>query len=114
MILDKHFKDFLIELVGRNNWDTLPDQTKMIILNRWKDEVKTHYEGPDTSEDYLDAGGFIPLPGIPDIPGKGVSGGMFYMEKYISVLPAKVPFTNPSTARRLKRYSATAQRKSRT
>lgn len=105
MILDKHFKDFLIKLVGMNNWEALPDLTKTIILNRWTDEIKTHYEGPDTSEDYLDTGGFIPLPGIPDIPEKTIEGGMFYMEKYISELPAKVPFINPSIARRLKKYS---------
>ena len=61
-------------------------------MTYWQTYIKPCYTGSADSDDFDDAGYFIPVPGLPDLPEIGHRGGLLYMEKYSCCLNA---FTVP-------------------
>ena len=85
VFLDCRFQKFIIdEIVGKTTYEKLKEKARQAILSCWQNDIKIRFEGPDTSDDYQEPGGFIPLPGCPNIPKHNVEDGMFYMERQVS------------------------------
>lgn len=84
VFLDDRFQDLVIQSAGKENWDGLTKEARQVALSRWQEQVKPHYEGPETIEEYQPVS-YIPVPGAEDVPQNQIEGGIFYMEKYSSV-----------------------------
>lgn len=79
-MLDERFEDFLSDTIGIKEYHQLADISKRQALERWENHIKPAYSGPET-DDLLDAGYMVPLPGIRDFPEKQIHKGMLHMEK---------------------------------
>lgn len=55
-------------------------------MDFWENKIKRNYAGQKLGE-YDDIGYFVPLPGVPNIPGV-IEGGLWHMEKYLASLKA--------------------------
>lgn len=74
VMLDGLFEDYLIKVMGAKKYKGLSNATKRVTMQRWQNDIKPHYSGPDDEEEDLQIGYVIPLPGMPN--------GIIYMEKY--------------------------------
>ncbi|KAJ5771670.1 hypothetical protein N7520_002199 [Penicillium odoratum] len=72
VMLDERFEEYLIQTMGRKNYKELSNSTKRVVMQRWQNDIKHHYSGPQDEDEDLDMGYVIPLPGI--------ENGIHYME----------------------------------
>ncbi|KAJ5099054.1 hypothetical protein N7532_006055 [Penicillium argentinense] len=81
-MLDELFQEFLVEAIGERAYNKMPAANKRQIMERWRTDVKHAYSGPEDANDYVDTGHMIPVPGVPDVPGKNIMNGMLHMENW--------------------------------
>ncbi|KAJ5573352.1 uncharacterized protein N7459_007779 [Penicillium hispanicum] len=80
VILDERFEDFLVRIIGKNRYNSLPAASKLIAMRHWQNYIKPSYQGRVHSDGFADIGYFAPLPGLPDLPEFHLTGGLLYME----------------------------------
>ncbi|KAJ5633351.1 hypothetical protein N7490_009690 [Penicillium lividum] len=72
VMLDERFEEYIIQTMGRKKYKGLSDSTKRVAMQRWQNDIKHHYSGPQDEVEDLDIGYVIPLPGM--------ENGLHYME----------------------------------
>ncbi|KAJ5548339.1 hypothetical protein N7513_005573 [Penicillium frequentans] len=72
VILDGLFENYLIRTLGKKVYKGMGNATKRIAMQRWQNDIKPHYSGPDDENEDLDLGYVIPIPAMPN--------GILYME----------------------------------
>lgn len=73
VILDGLFENYLIRTLGKKVYKGMGNATKRIAMQRWQNDIKPHYSGPDDENEDLDLGYVIPIPAMPN--------GILYMEQ---------------------------------
>lgn len=84
MKLDSRFQDLIVKRIGRKDYDRMNEAARRITMQRWQNVIKLYYTGPDASDDYLDTGYFVPVPGLKDDAKKHIKDGMTYIDSYDS------------------------------
>lgn len=84
MKLDSRFQDLIVKKIGRKDYNRMNEAAKRITMQRWQTVIKLYYTGPDSSDDYLDPGYFVPVPGLKDDAKKQIKDGMTYIDWYAS------------------------------
>ncbi|KAJ5999493.1 hypothetical protein N7451_007303 [Penicillium sp. IBT 35674x] len=72
VILDGLFEDYLIKSLGKKVYKGLSNATKRFAMQRWQNDIKPHYSGPEDENEDLDPGYVIAMPAMPN--------GQLYME----------------------------------
>ena len=75
VILDGLFEEYLIKSLGKKVYKGLGNATKRVAMQRWQNDIKPHYSGPQDENEDLDLGYLIPITGMPN--------SILYMEKYV-------------------------------
>lgn len=73
VILDGLFEKYLVQSLGKKVYKGMDNSTKRIAMQRWQNDIKPHYSGPDDENEDLDLGYVIPIPAMPK--------GVLYMEQ---------------------------------
>jgi hypothetical protein len=63
VMLDGRFEDYLIKTLGEEKYKGMSDATRIFAMERWQNQIKPHYSGPEDEED-LDSSYMIAIPGM--------------------------------------------------
>ncbi|KAJ6115348.1 hypothetical protein N7486_001126 [Penicillium sp. IBT 16267x] len=72
VILNGLFEDYLIKFMGKKVYKGMSNVTKRLAMQRWQNDIKPHYSGPENENEDLELGYVIPIPAMPN--------GQLYME----------------------------------